>query len=98
MLGDDKIKIFDNIKQTSLTFTISGIVNPPNTKPTETFVIRCFDPFGNEIGHSDNQPEVIITPVPGTIKFPSVLRPNPTVGALAALGSNEFKFSFSSQN
>ena len=60
MEGDDKIKIFDNIKQTSLTFTISGIVNPPNTKLTETFVFRCYDPFGNEIGHSENQPPVTI--------------------------------------
>ena len=96
--SDNVIKIYDNIKQTSLTFTISGIVNPPNTKPTETFVVRCFDPFGNEIGHSENQTPVVIEPVPGTIKFPSVLRPDPTVGAIAAPDSNEFKFSFSSQN
>ena len=90
MPSEGVVKIYDNIIQPSLTFTISGVRNPPNTKPTETFVVRCFDQVGNEIGHSENQLPVIIEPVPGAIQSPTIRRPDPTVGAIAAPDSNEF--------
>jgi len=43
----NQIKIFDNIKQENLTFSIAGLVNPPNTKPTSNFEFREFDLKGN---------------------------------------------------
>ena len=95
---DNSIKITDTIKQTSLVFAIAGVKNPPNTRPTETFVFRCYDPYGNEIGHSENQDPVIIQPEPGMFPSVSVLRPDPTVGATAKNELNEFKFSFLSAN
>ena len=79
-VNDNTIRITDTIKQTSLVFAVAGVKNPPNTEPTESFIFRCYDPYGNEIGHSENQDPVIIEPEPGTFPSVSILRPDPTVG------------------
>ena len=94
MPDSQTIKIYDNIKQKSLTFSISGVINPPNTMTTDTFVIECFDPYENMIAHTYNQPEVTLTPEPGVINFPTVFRPDAVVGSAAAESTNEISFSF----
>ena len=66
MEDGNTIKVTDTVKQTSLVFAIAGVKNPPNTMPTDTFIFRCYDPYGNEIGHSENQEPVIISPYPGS--------------------------------
>jgi len=44
MPNPTQINIFASINQVSLTFSISGFINPPNTKPTESFTATAYDP------------------------------------------------------
>ena len=48
---------------------------------TEPFIFKCFDPYENIIAHNFDQPAVTLTPTPGYINFPQVIRPDAVVGS-----------------
>jgi hypothetical protein len=94
-ISNNQIKIFDNIKQESLTFSIAGLINPPNTKETANFEFREYDLKGNIIADNLQQnPPIKYTPTPGYLTSVSVTRKNPTVGSKAANSTTAVAFSF----
>jgi hypothetical protein len=80
MPNANSVMLYDIINQPSLVFSIQGIVNPPNTKPTENFQVQAFDPYGNLIAFSNNFTNFGFTPTPGTIIAPVSLRSVNIVG------------------
>ena len=80
MQSADTIRVFDDIKQVTLEFTIFSFVNPPNTKQTDTFEFRAFDYAGNLIAHSLSQDPTVYSATPGPTRDAAVTRPIATVG------------------
>lgn len=67
MPTEDTIMLYDAINQKELVFAISGVINPPNTKPTDNFSILADDPDDNIIAYSKSLPSFGYTPIPGSI-------------------------------
>lgn len=68
------IKITDTIKQTSLTFTISTVMNPINTLPTSSFRFESYDESSLLMCKSDDSQIYNYTPLPRSLEDVEVLR------------------------
>jgi len=54
MMSSKVIRIDGNVSQKQITFRINSIVNPANTKPTDSFVFHIYDPNNNMIASTLN--------------------------------------------
>ena len=58
IVNNKLIRIDKNISQKQIYFTIISIVNPANTKPTDSFIFHIYDPVNNMIASTENQEAV----------------------------------------
>jgi hypothetical protein len=91
--------LFDNILQETLTFTISGLLNPPNTMETGSFIFSAYDPLGNVIADNSSQdPAMTLSPRAGSLSSVTVTRSDSTVGQETTPGGFTIQLQFTTQN
>ena len=92
------VRIDGNVSQKKITFQVNSIVNPANTKPTESFIFHIYDSHQHMIASSLNQPAIFYTPSPASMSAVSVKRQDSTVGTVASEATNVIDFSVTSSN
>jgi hypothetical protein len=99
MPESNQIMLFDNILQETLTFTISGLLNPPNTMETGSFIFSAYDPLGNVIADNSSQdPATTLSPRAGSLSSVAVTRSDAVVGQETTPGGFDIQIEFTTQN
>ena len=52
--GSSVVRIDGNVSQKKITFQVNSIVNPPNTKTTDSFIFRIYDSHQHMIASTIN--------------------------------------------